>query len=506
MSEGRTTNSLKNVIWNYINLVVGLLLGFINRAIFIKAFGVGYLGISGLFANIISILSLADMGLSTAMAYSYYKPISNNDYDKIAALNNFYRKAYNIIAIVVTVVGISLIPFLKFIVKLDEPIENMNLYYVLTLAGTVSTYLVVHKSTLINAYQKNYIVSKYNSIVKILVAVAQIIFMLLTKNYIVYLVIVVIGNLANNIRVSIAADKLFPFIKNKKSLCKDEQKDILKNVKSMFVYKLSAVFINSTDNILISLLVGTIWVGYYYNYSMIITQVISFITLTFTSLTASIGNLVVCESEEKRHELFKATQIASFWFSTVIVASIYAVINDFIVVWLGQECLLDSLTLFAIMFNLYLTCVLQPIWIYREATGIFTKTKYMMMLTAVLNIALSIIGGIYLGLAGILLASAVAKILTYVWYEPILLYKEYFKKGAKGYFLTTLLNLIITAFLTFGLLWLISIIHLTGWLGFFVKGIIAFILANVIYLIVYSRSKGFKMILTKIKTTLKKGK
>lgn len=504
MAEGRTINSFKNVIWSYINFVVGLVLGLVNRSVFLSCLGIGYLGINGLFTNVISILSLADMGLSTAMAYSYYKPISENDTNKIIALNNFYKKVYNIVAIFVTVLGMLVMPFLPYLVNLDNSIDNLYVYYLLTLAGTITSYLAVYKSTLLNAYQKNYVVSKYNSIMKILVSVVQIVFLFLTKNYIIYLVVVAIGNLINNLRISFVADKQFPFLKGKQKLGKEEQKNIFSNVKSMFIYKLSSVLINSTDNILISIFVGTIWVGYYNNYLMIITQVTTLITMTFTSLTASVGNLVASENDDKKYSTFKSIQIASFWFATVIIGSIYLVINDFIIVWLGVEFILDELTLFAIMFNLYLTCVLQPIWIYREATGLYRKTKNVMIITALLNVGLSILGGVYIGLAGILLASAISKILTYVWFEPILLFKEHFKKNPSGYFVPTIINLAITGGFIVGMFYLIRNIHLNGFVGFIAKGVIVFIISNILYLLCYGKNKHFKNIFTTIKKIFSK--
>lgn len=504
MAESRTANSAKNVAWGVINIVVGILIGFVNRTVFIQILGAEYLGINGLFSNILTVLSLADLGFGTAMAYSYYKPIAENDTPKIIALNHFYKKIYTFVALAITVVGLALIPFLKSIINLEEPVEHLYLYYVLTLAGTVSSYLLVYKSTLINAYQKNYIVTRYNSLFKILIAVAQIIFMYVTKSYVVYLVIVLIGNIVNNLRVSYAADKMFPFIKGKGELDRADKRSIFQNVKSMFIYKMSSVLINGTDNIIISAMVGTVYVGYYSNYLMIINYLTNFINTAFTSLTASIGNLVVTESKEKRFELFKTVQVLSFWFSMVIAPCVFALFNEFIVTWVGAEYLLSTPTVIAIVFNLYLTCVLQPIWIYREATGIYMKTKYIMLATALLNIVLSVWWGWYFGIAGILFASATSKLLTYVWYEPILLFKDFLGTKPWEYFLPALLNLIGAAAISAALYLLVGVIPLTGWLGFIVKGIVCFGIANVVYLLCFVRNRYFKFFASKIFGLLKR--
>ena len=504
MAEGRTLKSVKNIYWGYLNTFINILLSFVNRTFFIRILGVEYLGINGLFSNILTMLSLADLGFGTAMAYSYYKPIAENDEQKIAALNRFYKKIYNYIAVAIALIGVSLTPFLETIVNLEEPVDNLEIYYLLTLAGTVSSYLMVYKSLLITAYQKNYIVSKYNALVKLLVTFLQILSMIITHNYIVYLCVVVLGNIINNVRISLVADKLFPFIKKKVLLEKEEQRDIFQNIKSVFIYKISSVLINGTDNILISTLVGTLWVGYYSNYLIIINNLTTFINMAFQSLTASVGNLVVTESKEKRYELFKMIQVVSNWFSIVVVPCVYALIDLFIKNWLGDQFVLSREAVCAITLNLYLTCILQPIWIYREATGLYKKTKYVMLITAILNVVLSIWWGIYAGLAGILFASAAAKILTYIWYEPILLFKDFFGRTAKDFFVSMALNICATVLICIGLSKLLECIRVDGWMGFFLNGIICFGLCNILYLLYYARNKFFQGLLLRIKSLKKK--
>ena len=501
MKQSRSINSAKNIAWGYVNIVIGLLLSFINRTVFINILGVEYLGINGLFSNILQMLTLADLGFSTAMAYSYYEPIAENNIDKISTLNRFYKKIYRYVAVGIAAIGLALTPFLEQIINLEQPIEHLHVYYLMTLAGTVSSYLMIYKSTLINAYQKNYIVSKYNSMVKLIVTAAQVIFLILTRNFIVYLAIVICGNLLNNLRVSIAADKLFPFIKqNKKgALLKKDKKDIFANIKSMFIYKTSSVLINSTDNILISSIVGTIFVGYYSNYCMVINNLMTFINITFTSLTASIGNVVVSESYEKKYSLFRTVQMASFWFSTVVVSCTYVLIDPFISTWLGKDFLLDSWTVAAILLNLYLMCILQPIWIYREATGMYQKTKYIMFVTAILNLVLSIWWGIYLGLSGILFASAVAKLLTYFWYEPILLFKDFFNAKPIRFFMNITINFVSVVVIIFILQKLIELITVKGWIGFFIDAIICFAGANILFAVCWTYNKDFKNLISRIK-------
>ena len=198
MSDSRSIKSVRNIITANATKLLSFVLTFVSRTVFIRVFGAEMLGLNGLFANVLSILSLADLGFSTAMTYSYYKPIAENDKKKIAALNHFYKKVYFIIAVAIAVVGLALIPFLKLIINLENEIDNLYIYYLITLANTVVSYLFVYKTTVLGAYQETYIVTKYSMIMSTISTVTQIILMLLFKNYIVYLSVAVFFTFINN--------------------------------------------------------------------------------------------------------------------------------------------------------------------------------------------------------------------------------------------------------------------------------------------------------------------
>lgn len=428
MSESRSVKSTRNIISGFVFKTFTMILAFVSKTVFIKVFGVEMQGMNGIFSNVLSVLCLADLGFSTAMTYSYYKPIAENDYIKITQLNHFYRKVYNIIALCIALIGLSLIPFLKYIINLEKPIDHLYLYYILTLASTVVSYLFVYKTTVLAAYQKSYLTIKYNLTISTVTTAAQIICMLLFKNYTLYLCISVLSNILNNLVVSHTADKHYPFINDKVShLSKEERKGTFKNIGPAFLYKLSSVLMNSTDNIIISKIIGTVSVGYYSNYLTIIYLMQSYINIPFTALTASIGDMMVKDNEEKQYHIFKNIQMLSAWEGIVISSCIYVLIDKFIVIWLGQDFLLDRLTVIAIAANFFIDCIVNPIWTFRDAAGIYRKTKYMMILCAISNIVLSVIMGKALGVSGVLFASAISKLVTYIWYEPIILFRDYFK-------------------------------------------------------------------------------
>lgn len=479
----------------FLNKTFTMLLSFVSRTVFIKVFGVEMLGINGLFSNVLAFLCLADLGFSTAMTYSYYKPIADNDTEKIAALNQFYKKVYICIAAGITVIGFALIPFLKYIINLEQEVDHLYIYYLLTLANTVVSYLFVYKTTVLYAYQEGYVVTKYNMIMSTASAIAQIAAMLLLKNYIVYLCIAVAFTFINNVYVSYIADKRYPYIKQKSKLKIEEKKSIFENIGSVFLYKVSSVLMTSTDNIIISKLIGTVVVGYYSNYLTVVNMISSYITILFNSFTASVGNLMVKESSEKQYKIFKNIQMISAWCCVVICSCVAALINDFITVWIGEGFLIDNLTVIAVIVNFFLLCILNPIWIFREAVGIYRKTKYIMVVCAVINVVLSIVLGKLIGLSGVILASAISKLLTYIWYEPVILFKNFFKKSPMKFFASAIGITILTASVAALLIYITGLISLEGITGFILKGIICFVISNVIFLIVFFKNKYFRDII-----------
>lgn len=501
-SNSRTYNSIINMFFSLGNQVATLLLSFFSRYIFIRILGNEYLGINGLFSDILMMLSLADLGLGTAMVYSFYKPLANNDNKKIIALINFYKKIYRIIAISVSIIGISLIPLLNYIVKVEEPIPHLKLYYILFLLNSIASYLFIYKSSIINADQKGYIISIYSTIINIIKIIVQTVILLITKNYILYLIIQILSTVATNLFIANKANKLYPYLNEKYELDLNEKNDIFKNIKSVFIYKISVVLLNGTDNMLISTLVGTVWVGYYSNYNMIIGTISRFITSAFSSLTASIGNLVVNDDNLKKYRIFKTMQVSCFILAGIISICLYLLIGDFIKLWIGSEFVLDNFILFSILVNFYIASVLPPIWSYREATGLFNKIKYIMIITAIVNLILSVLLGIKFKTGGVILASAIAKLITYFWYEPIVLFKSYFKVSTKRYFISHCINVLFVIMVFFITKYISAIIVVENWIDFIIKAIICFIVSSVIFIILYSRTEEFNILLKKIVNTL----
>lgn len=494
MSESRTNNSFKNIAFNIGNQLLNLVLAFVSRTVFLSVLNVEYLGISGLFGDIFTMLSLADLGFGTAMTYSMYKPLAEHDYDRLAGLVTLYKKVYRVIAVVVTSVGLALIPFLRYLVKLETDMPQLELYYVLSLANCVASYLVVYKTSIIGADQKHYLITKYSGIFSILRTICSVVILLTTRSYVANLVINVVFTYFTNFYNSHIAEKNYPYINRNVQLPKGEIKAILSNIKSVFLYKFSSVLITATDNMLISALVSTASVGYYSNYMVAVNKVYGIVNTIFYSLTASLGNLIVKENEHRRYEIFEIMQSVSLILSTFCVTCIFCLEDDFIRLWLGEDYLMDRVVLWAIVTNFYFSIILLPIWVFREATGLYRKTKYVMLSTAAVNLIASILLSRWLGLAGILFGTSVARLSTYFWYEPVLLFKKYFGKSSVIYFAGVVKSLCVTAMIMLCISFAAEMIIVKTCWGLLLKALAIGGSSLILVVLIYHRTEGFQLI------------
>lgn len=502
--------SAQNMIMGFVYQAVTLVLSFVSRTAFIHTLGDEYLGINATFSDVLSLLSMADLGFGTAMAYSFYKPLAENDKKQVAALIHFYKKIYNVIAVTVLVLGIACVPFLKYIVNTEKEIPNLEIYYLFSLFGVVISYLFVYKTTLLTADQKDYKVVRIRMWTSVLKTVLQIVVLYLFRNYILYLTIGVVVQYANNFIASKKTEKEYPYIKGKNSdgeIDKSVKDNLFGNMKSVFLYKLSGTMFSATDNIIISMVVGTAIVGRYSNYLMVSNKLLLVEQIVFSAMTASIGNVIVKESAKKRLEVFQALQSASFIFCGIITSAFCILINDLVGVWLKSDIyVLSSLTVIAITVNTYFSCVLQPLWVYRDATGLYMKTKYVMLAGAILNVVLSVILGYAIGLPGVIFASAISRLSTYFWYEPKLLFKEYFESNAKVYYLSIAKNIFLVVIVVLGIGMVAQRFPVDTWVELFIKSVIIGISCISIFMLAYVRTEGFKIIYNKVMSINKKRK
>lgn len=432
----RTKLSIKNISVSLVAQVLTILLNYICRYIFVRTLSQEYLGVNGLFSNILTIFSLAELGIGSAIIYAMYKPISENDKEKIKSYMNFYKQCYSFIAFIIFFIGIVILFNLNFFINNDTNIKNLKFIYMLYLLDSVFSYLFVYKSSLLNATQNNYICSFYQIIGKVIMSFLMCGSLIVFKNFTIYLFIQIICKLLTNILISYKTDKMFPYIKDIKNykLNREEKSNIYKNVYALFCNQIGNVLINGTDNIIISKYVSLIAVGLYSNYYLIISALSTFIGQIFNSIVASVGNLAVSSDNDKTYAIFKKIHFINFIIVSICSTVITSCINTFIQFSFGEKYLMDNFTVYIILANFYLLSMKNVIGTFKYALGIFWDDKYCTFIRAIINIALSVILVKKLGILGVFIGTLISDILTTFWYQPLILFKKGFNISVKNYF------------------------------------------------------------------------
>lgn len=506
--NSRILNSVRNIFTGFLGQFITLLTGFICRTIFIQCLKTEYLGVSGLFTNILSVLSLAELGVGSAINYALYKPLAEKNEREVSEYMNFYSKAYTSIGIIIFIIGICLLPFLKYLIK-DTPNikENINLIYIIYLSNTSIGYFFSYKSALINADQRNYIVSLVNYVRVILQALIQIVILLITRSFLLYLIIEFIFSIIENLVIAYITNKLYPFVKvnRKNKLEKIKKNKLIADIRDLMINKLSGVLVNNTDNLIITYFNGLVTVGLCSNYNLLINIINTTLKQFFNGIQASLGNLNAVESKEKRELYFNIMNLINFWLFGFCTICIVFLINDVITIWIGKDYLLPNSITYILAINFYIAGMQNSVWSYKVTSGIFKQGRFILAIMAIINLILSIILGNKIGLFGILLATTIARLTTNVWYDAYILYKIVFNKSSKSYFIQYLKNILSIVFI------MMIIYFITNYLirieniyfCFVIKLITCTIMINLGFWVIFNNKYEFKYIKNYVFTLIK---
>jgi len=494
MNDSRTANSIRNILTGFMGQGIQLILGFVNRLVFIRCLNAEYLGVNGLFTNILSMLSLAELGIGTAIVYELYRPLAEKDEKKIASLMRFYQKAYCGIGLLIAVAGMCVIPFLNIMIAEPPKInENLVLIYCIFLFNTASSYFFSYKSSILTADQKNYLVVGINYIIVFVQSILQIIILLVTRNFILYLICQSVGTLTYNVIISRVADKRYPSIrgKNIQPLDEDSRKGLFKNIKALIIIKIGGVLVNSTDNIIISSIKGLAATGLNSNYTLLLNTLNSILQQIFNGITASVGNVNAVETNEKKKKMFKIINFLNFWLFAWCTIAFIILANSIVSICFGTRYILGQNIVIISAINFYVVGMQNAVWTYKTTMGLFDYGKYLVVGTGVVNIILSIILGQKWGLFGILLATFISRIVTNVWYDPYAVLKYGFKDNPMEYF-GTYIKYLIVGVMTFTITRICASIITGNMLVMFIwKLIICILIPNILFIIIFCRQEEF---------------
>lgn len=482
----RKQNSIKNAFASLFSNVFTIVIGLISQAIFIKTLGTEYLGLNSLFTNIISMLCIVELGLGSAIIYNLYKPISDNDIKTIQSLMKFYKKCYHVISAIVLILGCSLIPFLSFFTSSVTIKTNINAIYILFLLDAVCSYLLSYKRSILYANQKNYIINIIHIGYTLVLNVSQLLILIYTANYYIYLVIKIVCRLIENTIITCIVNKMYHYLTEKGTMKLNEnlRTDIIKKIKALFFHKIAGFIVSSSDNLVISRMLGVVMVGLYSNYYMVINSIQTIFGQIITSTTASIGDMLVNENCDKCFLVFRRIRFLNFCIATFSSTCIFILMTDFIKIWIGESYVLPVLILLVLTINLFQQLMRYTYLSFKEAAGIFYEDRFIPLCEAIINIVFSILLCNKYGLLGVFIGTIISSMVLWCYSYPKFVYKKLFHQSYLKYIKETFIYLVIFFFILFLTSMITKIIIIKNIYMNFVKNILICIIVPSVLLLV----------------------
>lgn len=518
--NSRAKNTLMNTAAGVAAKVINIGAGLVMRWVFIYTLGEEYLGVKGLFTSVLTMLSFAELGLSGAIAYAMYKPVAEEDNRRLAALLNFYKTAYRVVALMVMGLGLALLPFMSIIVPPDkvspEIYRQIYLIYILYVANSAVSYLLIYKTTLLTAHQEHRYVSRVQSVFSIIRVVLECVTLFIFRNFIVYLVLGILITRTQNWVTSRYAEKRYPEVMQYKDerLTKPEKKKLLRDVSAKMMYKVSNSLMNGCDNVVISSVFGSTMVGYVDNYTMVTKRVNNLVNQFYNSASPSIGNLAAQSDSERQYGTFRMLHFTAFWACCFAATSFVALLNPFVALWLGDKFKLSWLFVLVVTFQFYINSMIHPVSAFRDSNGLFVQGRFRPVIMAVLNIGLSLAFALYykdtdvqMGIIGVKAATSIAQILTMQWFDPWLIFKRVFNVSLTKYFKRWFLYFGITVGCS-ALTWFACslIPEMNKYLSFGIRMCLCLLIPNAAVILIFRRTAEFRQLMQTLARVVKKKK
>lgn len=506
MENTRTKQSIKNTSTGIVNYVINTILSFLVKTVFTYVLGAELLGLNSLFANIITMLSLAELGIGSAIVFSMYKPMAEKDYPKVNALIKLYKKIYFIIGGVFITVGLILMPFIKYFINEDNTL-NINIYilYVMCLANTVIGYFFAHRKALIFTSQRNDIENIIAICVNFVNRIAQIAVIFIFKNYYIYYSVIILFTLIECIVSYVVSTKIYKHLKDNSpsEISKEEKKSMFKDVVGLLCHKIGIAVVSGTDNIIISRFLSLTILGAYSNYVLLSTSISAAMVLVLNGLKASFGNAIATKSKDEVEQLqFKILFMYS-WLTVFCATSLLCLLQPFVKLWLPDEYAISTLTVVMIVLSFFIDKMRNVIQTTRDCAGLFRYKKWCPLCEAITNLVVSLILVKYMGLPGVILGTVIGYVAFPLFIEPYIVYKYYFKKSVMSYWKKWFLYVFCALFIagvTFGICYLIP----TGGIWWFIlKCFVCLVVPNTLMTLLFFKTSEFKYYWSLIKAFFK---
>lgn len=505
---GRVQSAAKNIAFGYIGNLTTQILGFVLRTIFIAYLGDTLNGINDLYTGILSVLSMAELGVGTALNYSLYAPVARKDYEKIKSYMLLYKQAYRVIGLVIALLGLCIVPFLPYLVKQPEGVgvRDLTLYYLIFLFNTVSSYFVAYKYSLAYAEQKNYIQTNTITITKLITVSIQIVVIIATRNFYLYLITAAVIELLQKIFISRYLNKLYPYLKDKQveKLSREEKGEIVTKTKALVFHKVGDVARLQTDSMIISAFINVTLVGYVGNYNMVLNSVANFVNIIFNSVLSGFGNLIATENKEKQYRVFKVYRFFACWIYGFSAVGFFLLLTPLVMLWQGEDKVLAAGVVSCILIDYYFKGERIVLSNFKTAAGVFEQDRYLALIQGAVNLVISIVLVRRIGLMGVYIGTIISGLIANIT-KPFIIYRVCFNRGVKEYFSDAVRYLSVLCLILLLLAGMKRVLMPSVSIGSFaLMFLVICVVFNGIFLLLFGRTKEFGYILEIVKKRLKR--
>lgn len=507
MKLERTKNAARNILFDGTLEMVNMLFPFVIRSVMLHYLGTEYLGLNGLFKSLLTFLNLAELGVGSAMVFSMYKPIAEDDTASICALLRLYRTLYRIIGLAVAAVGLTLMPVLPKLIKGDLP-AGMDLYvlYLMNLGNTVVTYwLFAYKSSLLQAHQRRDVISKVGLALRMTEYVLKILILVFTRNYYLYLSVQLLCQIAVNVLTAVCASRMYPQYVPGGKLPKEKTADIFRRVRDLFTSKLSATVFDAADTLVISSFMGLAVLAVYQNYYFVITALRMMLVVLLNACMAGVGNKLVMESGEANFRDLERITLLFSWILGVTCSMLLCMYQPFMNIWMGEENMLGVGLVVCFGVYYYSMGANKLINMFKDAAGIWHRDRWRPLTAALVNLCLNLATVRWLGLYGVLLSSVFSIVAIQIPWLFHNLFREVFPRKFMGRYIRMFCVLTATALVSCGASWfLCGLYTLSVWPALVVNAAVSFAVPNLFYFAVYGRAPLFRESVSQLKRVLLK--
>ena len=490
----RSKNAGRNLIFGILLKIYQVFIPFLLRTAMIYFMGVEYLGLNSLFTSILQVLNLTELGVGSAMVFSMYRPIAEDDTKTICALMCLYKNYYRIIGLVIAVIGVVLTPFIPFLIEGDLP-EGLNIYvlYLLNLGATVLSYwLFAYKNALFQAHQRVDVISKINLITNSVQYLIQLLVIIFTQNYYLYIIVMLVTQAATNIITGIAASSKYPDYQAQGKLPRESVKEINQRIRDLFTSKIGGVVLNSADTVVISAFLGLSVLAVYQNYYFILTSIIGFVAVVFQACTAGIGNSIIVESAEKNYSDLKTFTFLISWIAGFCTCCFLCLYQPFMEIWVGKDLMLNFTAVICFCVYYFIYEINQLLNTYKDAAGIWHEDRFRPLITAVANLTLNLILVQFWGIYGVLLSTVLSMLFVGMPWLLHNLFTVLFEKSRMSGYVKMLFKYIFIVAISCVVCYALStVVNFTAFGNLVYRAVVCCVIPNLLYFVVYHKTVEF---------------